>query len=299
MTSQRILVMGDNHGDAESIQRVVRETEDERFDFIIHVGDLTNAKYSDDPEAGTKHLEAISPHLETLAERGTLIYIWGNRDGYGDSVRGELLSAGTLLHEETKTINGQRFTTELDDVEDDTILLTHGLHPQLVDHFDGRAYFSGHEHIGRYKGRCLNSAFLYRDDLHGSDPLIGGYFVVTITDDPPFEVEFRNLDALKRIICHDHIDRGVLFQPHYHSCQFCHYDGKLEQEMLTTAYYGLTHASDREAVSDEELVDYAVSLFEHPPEGFATSFATYLEEVDMKPLTPFTRNNAEKITKGY
>lgn len=40
---QDILVMGDNHGDVESLEQVIADTQGEQFDFIIHVGDLTNA----------------------------------------------------------------------------------------------------------------------------------------------------------------------------------------------------------------------------------------------------------------
>lgn len=296
MTTQRILVMGDNHGHADSLRRVVMETGGEEFDFIIHVGDITNAINTDAHDAGQRQLEAVAPHFEALAERGTLVYIWGNRDGYGDHVPEDVLTAGALLHEDTRVIDGQRFTTDPGDVANDTILLTHGEKPYLLDHFEGRAYFSGHEHVGRYKDRCLNSAFLYRDNSRGADPLLGGYFIIEVSDEPPFEVEFRNLGDLKRIVCHEHIDRGVLFQPHYHTCAFCHYDGKLEQEMLSTAYYGLTHDTDRGAVADEELVEYATSLFESPPANFSARFADYLDSIHQQPLARFKRTEDGRLT---
>lgn len=40
--SYRFLCFGDNHGDAESLQQVVEDTADEKFDFVVHTGDLTN-----------------------------------------------------------------------------------------------------------------------------------------------------------------------------------------------------------------------------------------------------------------
>ncbi|WP_372910273.1 metallophosphoesterase [Salinigranum sp.] len=296
MTEQRVLVMGDNHGDADSLRRVVEETEGETFDFIIHVGDLTNASYTDEPDAGRTQLESIAPHFESLAQRGTLIYIWGNRDGYGDSVPHDVLDSGILLHEESKTIDGQRFTTDPSDVTSETILITHGLYPQFIDHFEGRAYFSGHVHVGRYRGRVLNSAFLYRDGLHGSNPLTGGYFVVTVKDEPPFDVGFRNLDGLKRVVCLDHIERGVLFQPHYQTCMFCYYEGKLEGEMLATGFYGCTQKTGREAVSDEELIEYAMSLFNNPPDGFEESFTAYLQTAADHSRSRIERNDDGRLT---
>lgn len=35
--------MGDNHGNVESLSRVVDDTEGEEFDFIIHTDDITDA----------------------------------------------------------------------------------------------------------------------------------------------------------------------------------------------------------------------------------------------------------------
>lgn len=43
MTRQRILACGDNHGDTESLEKLIDETRGEGFDFIIHTGDITNA----------------------------------------------------------------------------------------------------------------------------------------------------------------------------------------------------------------------------------------------------------------
>ncbi|WP_276247548.1 metallophosphoesterase [Haladaptatus sp. YSMS36] len=295
MGTQRILVMGDNHGDTESLSRVCDETVGEEFDFIIHVGDITNAKYADEPNAGTTQLEAINPYFEALENRGTLLYIWGNRDGYGDSVNREPLTSGTLLERNsTQTIDGQRFSTNPQDVDSDTILLTHGFSTELIDHFTGRAYFSGHVHTGRYKDRCLNSAFLYRDGMHGAEPLIGGYFVITVKDALPFSVEFRNLDRLKQIICPFHNERGVLFQPDYTECQFCYYDGKFAKEVAMSAYYGLTSSTDRDRVAEDELIEYAKTLFETPPAGLETGIRDHLNNIH--PLDSLTRLDDGTIT---
>ncbi|WP_148416477.1 metallophosphoesterase family protein [Haloferax sp. KTX1] len=307
MGTQKILVMGDNHGDVESLKRVVSETEGELFDFVIHVGDLTNA-YFDGLEAGVEQLCNVEPYLATLEDRtnGGLLYIYGNRD----HTRGpdsryvyeeHELSVGTRISPEgTTTVGDQRFTQEPESVVEDDILVTHGEYVPMLDHFSGRAYFSGHEHTGRYKGRCLNSAFLYRTDDHGSDPLIGGYFIVTVEDEPPFEVDFRNLDRLKKIFCTQHHSRGVLFAPDFHDCQFC-YDGELQflQEMASSAYYGLTQGNDREEVTDEELIQYAVGLFDNPPHGFEQLFTQYVDQLGNSPLDPLQRNENGRFVSPY
>ena len=72
----RLLCMRDNHGDVDSLERVVDETEGEEFDFVIHVGDITNAWF-DSVDEGRERLDAVTPYFETLRERGELLYIWG------------------------------------------------------------------------------------------------------------------------------------------------------------------------------------------------------------------------------
>jgi predicted phosphodiesterase len=173
----RILVMGDDHGNVETLEQVVTETKGETFDYIIHVGDLTNADRTPDQpaeEAAAEQIEAIRPALSTLAERGELVYIWGNRDGYGDPIPEEGLGIGTLIEQgESRTIDGQRFPTDSEAVDAESILLTHGERDWAINHFSGLAYFCGHTHAARFIDRMLNSAFLYRDGTHGAEPLQG------------------------------------------------------------------------------------------------------------------------------
>jgi len=293
MGTQRILVMGDNHGDAESLRRVVNETAGETFDFITHVGDLTDGR---DTAETRRELEKIKPQLKALADRGELVYIWGNRDGWGDAIPSDFSLPGTLLEQNTTArINGERFTSNPEAVDEETILLTHGLDRRLIDHFEGRAYFSGDTHVGRYRGRMLNAGLLYRE--RGlSTPLYGGFFIIEVTEEPPFDVEFRNLGGLEQIICHDHIDRGVLYQPHFHNCVFCYIDGKLEMEMAIAAYHGLTRNQNQQAVTRSDLIDYALSLFDSPPADFEGQFRAYLKEFEN--LHPTNRPPLEKTEDG-
>lgn len=273
MAAQRILVMGDNHGNVESLRRVVRETEGEQFDFIIHVGDILQNR--DDLDK----LDDIEPHFETLSERGRLVYIWGNRTDYGAAVPDDALDPGVCLDvDETRVIDGQRFSTDPEDITDETILVTHDFHIPLVDHFGGRVYFAGDVHVGRYTGRVLNAGFLYRD----RGRIFGGFFDVEVTDEPPFDLEFHNIGGIRRIVCGDHLERGVLYQPHFHDCQFCHYEWKLEREMALSAHYGLTHETDDD-VSRDTLYEYALEHFDRVPNGFADSFAEYLEQIPSPP----------------
>jgi len=288
---QNILVMGDNHGNVESLDQVVADTKDEEFDFIVHVGDLTNTWF-DGIETGVEQLQVVESRLKDLANRANegLLYIYGNRDTKGSKSeyvceRHELDVGRRIPKDGAITISNQRFTQDPELVSEDDILVTHGEYVPMLDHFDGRAYFSGHEHTGRYKDRCLNSAFLYRTDDWGGEPLIGGYFVVTVDDEPPFEIDFRNLGRLQKLICHKHHERGVLFTPDFHDCQFC-YDNQqqLMQEMAKSAFYGYTHQTDQDAVSEDELVEYALGLFDNPPTDFERRFSQYVNDLGQHPF---------------
>jgi len=76
--------------------------------------------------------------------------------------------------------------------------VNHYWHPELLEHFAGKAYFSGHIHTGRYKNKALNTAFLYRTADHGADALFGAYFVVEIASDGTWQVDFRNIGQVRK-----------------------------------------------------------------------------------------------------
>jgi len=129
MADQRILVRGDNYGDTESLGKLVEAAEGEEFNFIIHTGDITNT-YKTDLETSVDQLRGVEPYFETLAERGTLVYIYGNRDkerAFGGSAThiseeyelsvGHRLQAGGEL-----TADGQRFSAEPADAGPENIL---------------------------------------------------------------------------------------------------------------------------------------------------------------------------------
>ncbi|WP_058826549.1 metallophosphoesterase family protein [Haloferax sp. Q22] len=146
-----LLCMGDNHGDVDSLERVVDGTEGEEFDFVIHVGDITNAWF-DGVDEGREQLDAVSPCFETLHERGEFLYIWGNRDGAigPEQPFQDYDLPGTFIPEDDSiTVAGETFTQNPELVEDETILVNHYWHPELLEHFAGKAYFSGHIHTGR------------------------------------------------------------------------------------------------------------------------------------------------------
>jgi predicted phosphodiesterase len=294
--TDRYLVLGDHHGDTESLRRVLDDIEGERFDFVVHVGDFTDAM-REDREAAATQLQAVEPYLDDLADhaRHDLVWVYGNRDLFGDFEYD--LDVGTQIPDAGRvTVGGQQFTNAPDAVDADTILVTHMETWRLVDHFDGLAHFCGNTHLGRQKGRRLNSAFLQYTNRETGEQRYGGYFVVEVDESPPFDIEMREIGTLDRFECPEHGERGVQFHAAFDECMYCTRPNILWREMCASAFYGLTHDSDRNSVADAELVDHAVGLWDDTPTDFRSEFAAYLGEITDDRYAPLTRTDGGDLT---
>lgn len=295
----RLLVMGDNHGDAESLRSVLDDVADERVDYVVHVGDFTNAwrtaRRTDDvakgKERGVEQLREIEPVLEefdALAEHG-LVWVYGNQDYFGGL--DDDLSVGTEIpDDEVVQVGDLQFTNSVDHVASGVVLVTHMEYWRLADQFEGLAHFCGNSHRGRKKGRRLNSSFLQLRDHETGHKQFGGYFIVELSE-ASLTVEMRSLGGITRFECDRHAERGVQFQPESRGCMFCNEDGTLFRELSASGFYGLTHGADRNTVTGEELIDYAEALWDQPPTGFREEFQSFLAELDEHRYAPLTRTD--------
>jgi hypothetical protein len=288
---RRYLVLGDHHGDTESLRRVRDDIAGETFEYVVHVGDFTDAVRAGGEKAA-EQLQEVEPLLEDIAShaRHDLVWVWGNRDHFGDF--DAELDVGTEIPDDgCVSVGGQRFTNDLAAVESDVVLVTHMERWRLLDEFDGRAHFCGNTHLGRVKGRRLNSAFLQYTHPEIGEQSFGGYFVVELGEDSPLDVEMREIGTLDRYDCDEHGERGVQYHAAFDECMYCAQPDILMREMGATAFYGLTHDSDRETVRDDELVGYAGDLWEDPPTGFRSEFAAYLDGVTEDRYAPLDRTD--------
>lgn len=256
MPHQRILVFGDNHGDTESLEKLVEATDGKIFDFIIHTGDITNA-YKTDLETGVDQLRAVEPYFETLAERSTLVYIYGNRDkertfgGSPTHVSEEYeLSAGYRLQAGGElTVDGQRFTADPDDAGPEDILLTHGIYQDVFSQSSAKAYFCGDTHRARQFKTALNTGYLHNDKGFN-----GAYFTATLKENE-LEVAVHGLDERwKELVCPDHQWYGREFTPEKFGCRLCKFGP-------TRQFKGMASLAFREAV-DGEISNAAASIQE-------------------------------------
>lgn len=287
MPDLRLLCLGDNHGHVESLDRVVTQTAGRSYDFVIHVGDITNTCF-DGISAGRQQLRALQPVFEQLNDRGPLVYVWGNRDfdsgrkGLGTRVdHSDTVDAlpGTRLPGiGTVEVDGQLFTQVPEAVTDEAILVTHYDLPGWFDRFPGRLYLSGHAHVGRWHDRAVNTAFLYRDDAHEATPLVGGYFEITI-EDAAVDVTMHSLGGLTAYDCETHGCRGTQYVPTEWDppCQFGRDSDAFFTEIIAGARRCL-RATDS-PVTSENVVQMAVALNDDAavPRDFEAALEEYLQ----------------------
>lgn len=279
MSHQRILALGDNHGDTESLEKVVDQTQGEEFDFIIHTGDITNA-FKTDLQTGVEQLRAIEPYFEKLAERGALVYIYGNRDkertfgGEAQHITDEYeLDVGHRLPAgESIIVDGQRFTADPDDADSDTILLTHWLSQHEFYQSPARAYFSGDTHRARHWGTALNSGYLHNDKGFN-----GAYFIGELGDDG-MDVTVHGIDqSWKGFVCPDHEWYGRQFTPEQFGCGLCKFGTTRQFIPITSSVFAeIVDDVENETASIDNLVAGARKhIIDH--NGFADQFREYLE----------------------
>lgn len=285
----RFLVMGDNHGDVESLRRVHDAVADERLDYVVHVGDFTRA-WRHDRALGVDQLASVEPVLaafDAVAEHG-LVWVWGNQDYFGD-LDYDLSVGHEIPADDVMTVGGRRFTNDPERVTGDEILVTHMEHWSLVDHFEGAAHFCGNTHLGRWRDRRLNAAFLHVTERGSDEETFGGYFIVEFGES--MSVEMHSIGSLHRNECPVHDERGTQYLPAGASCPYCRDQAVLMREMAGSAHYGLSHDADTDAVPESALVDYACRLWDDPPPNFRSAFTSYLETIESDKYAPLARTD--------
>jgi len=180
--------------------------------------------------------------------------------------------------EGTVEVAGQKFTQDEDEVDEETILVTHYFEHELLDNFAGLLYLSGHVHVGRFKDNVLNTGFLYRDASHGADPIEGGYFVVEISEGS-MDVTFESLGGLEKSVCPDHISRGVQFIPKNWrtACKFCYDSEDFYTEISDSVEYNLEQQGIQ--ATPQNIVDSALEMYDSGvPRNFEEELSTFVTD---------------------
>lgn len=69
------------------------------------------------------------------------------------------------------------------------------------------------------------------------------------------------------------------------------------REMANAAFYGVTMDTDRDYATEDELIEYAIRLWESPPRGFQEEFAEYLSSNRPDPLGPLIRDDDRQLSR--
>lgn len=65
--------------------------------------------------------------------------------------------------------------------------------------------------------------------------------------------------------------------------------------MARSAFYGITYQNEQNAVSEDELVDSAVGLFDNPPSDFERKFTHYVNELGHHLFDPLHRDDNDRL----
>ncbi|MFW5911441.1 MAG: metallophosphoesterase [Halolamina sp.] len=232
----RLLCFGDNHGNAESLRRVVEDTAGETFDHVVHTGDLTNL-FFDGEQAATAQIEEMTPHLEALAERGQFVYVLGNRDRRGrDRILPGDVPVGTRVPSDAVAKVGDlSFVRSMPSgpLESPLVRVTH-FWEAVPPRFDGLLSLSGHTHNGRTIGNIVDTGFLYRTDDHGGEGIYGGYYVIEVDTAGDVDVEFRPIGDVEERECDQHAMLGERFvtpTAWTNPCPFCYEEADYYNEL--------------------------------------------------------------------
>jgi len=236
----KILAFSDLHGNIEVLKLLKKRIEGESFDYMLIAGDLTNA-YSLENEEILQHMEEIFSVLESFEI--PYYFVWGlpfrelklellfmeglRRKDSKEGVIGKeivrLISSlkfGRLLRMDKPIKLGEYWLTSSPKiVSENTILMIH-TYRKLVP--EALLHLEGHVHYGQRVFNYLNLGFLYKDDLHGSKPLIGCYWIIDLKGSH-FDATLVDLGGnLKRLQCPRHPDEGTFYIPYFwRKCPVC------------------------------------------------------------------------------
>ncbi len=251
----RILALGDIHGGLSALKKGIETMKNYDFDAVVCVGDFASLRFTDP----LKELENIAKIFDLLDSLEVPVYyVWGNRDlmlfdlvvrlvGVRRERALELIRR--LIHHDYlyEVSRGTRyklgFASIVSDpkiVEPNSILLVH-----YIDHVAKGAllHIEGHVHYGQYKDNYINLGFVYRDDLHGAEPMEGMIWLIEIRREGGrvhIDRKYVLLDRrFKEMICDLHFDEGVFIVPSkWRRCPVCYDPTKAKFVHLLIPTYG-------------------------------------------------------------
>ena len=190
-----LLALSDSHGAVQAVQELLNGV-DKKYDAVIFAGDFTNAIFF--PRMNNQ--EIFEETIQFLQKFGPVYYCLGNRDVNIKPTLPNHLALGAVFQ-----VGGLKITSDNAMLDENTIYVTH--YDPLI-RLNALLHLEGHTHLGVQFGNYINLGFTFRDASHGANPIIGGYWNITITDDQQIESEYVHSKQIKRSQCkrHQHED---------------------------------------------------------------------------------------------
>lgn len=232
----RILCCSDSHGNVDAIQKMVSDVQKRNIviDAIIFAGDFTKGIMLPGQQ---QQFDETLRLLSSINEK--IYYVLGNRD-VNVMPSTSIMPDGNITikprytglrpsdkygiylgcdYEKSNDIgskyeirDGLYITGNRSLIDKDTIYVEHSPYgksdrsqyndiPNVISN-NALLHIAGHTHKGLFVKNYLNTNFLYRDDSHGANSMLGDYFLVDIS-------ESRNISVL-------HCPIGNIVETDYH-----------------------------------------------------------------------------------
>ncbi|WP_200530878.1 putative phosphothreonine lyase domain-containg protein [Halorubrum sp. LN27] len=159
--------------------------------------------------------------------------------------------------------------------EDNCVIVTPDLYPELWNNHDSLAYIAG----GQLPGRTVNNSIAPMYSMENVGPMrpdaAGGIHDVTLTDDGINSHNLISFDDAGLVTCPDHIDRGLQFTDTGDRCIFCHNEERYFEEWLITGARKARH--DKRDFDLDGAVEFVADTAKLTSEQ-ETQFREYVSE---------------------
>ena len=215
----KFLAFSDIHGNVSGVEILVQRVKNREYTGILFAGDFQAGVIEDLENSNEEYLK-IMDLLFTFDI--PVYYVLGNRDLVANSHGVKCIEADQHFHlkkdERIKVARNVFLSTDKTLVNEKTIYLTH-IPNTIVK--KALLQISGHVHWGVYYKNYLNLGFLYRDDAHDAQPLLGCYWELNIDQSNNVNVEWFSLGGMKKLVCtiHNYVD--IYVPNNWRRCPFC------------------------------------------------------------------------------
>lgn len=173
----KIIAISDLHGNLNALEIFRKKIEKHDFDLVICGGDLTNFYFNPKEIEKVPYLEEFVYNLKT-----PFIIVWGNRDFNRYLNTYFPLKLVIDLDKEDYFYEKWHFTSNIENITSNSIFITHS---EIFVKSKNKPMLQlwGDSHIPKKLYRphiCIDLGFLYRDSIHGANPMLGLYWIIEV-----------------------------------------------------------------------------------------------------------------------